>query len=106
MLIPEAAEKISGKSFLIYKAIAALRLTSRLLSSGVNLGTFHKQNLDIYSEGNLFIKKQETTAELMHTWYLSFLSPSGDLGIGLVWDNRTTPPWLFGPTVEILFKLN
>ena len=37
----------------------------------------------------------------------SFLSPSGDLGIGLVWDNHPTgPPQLFGPTVEILFKLN
>ena len=34
------------------------------------------------------------------------LSPSGDLGIGLVWDNRTTPQPLFGQTVEILFKLN
>ena len=38
---------------------------------------------------------------------MNLLSPSGDLGIGLVWDNRTTPPHpLFGPTVEILFKLN
>ena len=41
----------------------------------------------------------------------AFLSPSGDLGIGLVWDNNRTPPdrttlQLFGPTVEILFKLN
>ena len=41
-----------------------------------------------------------------------FLSPSGDLGIGLVWHNLSpldhpTPPHpLFGPTVEILFKLN
>ena len=39
-----------------------------------------------------------------------FLSSSGDLGIGLVWDNPTgpdrTPPPLFGPTVEILFKVN
>ena len=39
-----------------------------------------------------------------------FLSPSGDLGIGLVWDNLSWPhptgPQLFGPTVEILFKLN
>ena len=38
------------------------------------------------------------------------LSPSGDLGIGLVWDNQPTPPQpgpqLFGPTVEFLFKLN
>ena len=34
-----------------------------------------------------------------------FLSPSGDLGIGLVWDNNRTPQ-LFGPTVEILFKQN
>ena len=40
----------------------------------------------------------------------NFLSPSGDLGIGLVWDNPTpphpTPDRLFGLTVEILFKLN
>ena len=38
------------------------------------------------------------------------LSPSGDLGIGLVWDNHRTPPDPtgphFGPNVEILFKLN
>ena len=43
--------------------------------------------------------------------YILFSSPSGDLGIGLVWDNNRTPPHptapqLFGPTVEILFKLN
>ena len=41
--------------------------------------------------------------------FCTFLSPLGDLGIGLVWDNhpdRTTPPQLFGPTVEILFKVN
>ena len=38
---------------------------------------------------------------------MSFLSPSGDLGIGLVWHNLSPPPHrLFGPTVEILFKLN
>ena len=42
---------------------------------------------------------------------LVLLSPSGDLGIGLVWHNLspldpTPPPQLFGPTVEILFKLN
>ena len=34
-----------------------------------------------------------------------FLSPSGDLGIGLVWDNNRTGQ-LFGPTVKILSKLN
>ena len=34
------------------------------------------------------------------------LSPSGDLGISLVWHNLSPPPQLFGPTVEILFKLN
>ena len=34
------------------------------------------------------------------------LSPSGDLGIGLVWHNLSNPHPLFGPTVEILFKLN
>ena len=35
-----------------------------------------------------------------------FLSPSGDLGIGLVWHNLSPPDHrLFGPTVEILFKL-
>ena len=33
-----------------------------------------------------------------------FLSPSGDLGISLVWHNLSWPP-LFGPTVEILFKV-
>ena len=36
-----------------------------------------------------------------------FLSPSGDLGIGLVWDNPITlsiPH--FGPSVEIFSKLN
>ena len=41
---------------------------------------------------------------------LLFLSPSGDLWIGLGWDNLSpphkTPPQLFGPTVAILFKLN
>ena len=41
---------------------------------------------------------------LINIWL--FLSPSGDLGIGLVWDNRTTPQPDFGSTVEILFKLN
>ena len=37
-----------------------------------------------------------------------FLSQSGDLGIGLVWDNHPhrTPPRLFGLSVEILFKVN
>ena len=43
-----------------------------------------------------------------HTNTWRFLSPSGDLGIGLVWDNhpdRTTGPH-FGLTVEILFKVN
>ena len=33
------------------------------------------------------------------------LSPSGDLGTGLVWDNPTTPP-LFVKNVKTLFKLN
>ena len=42
---------------------------------------------------------------------VNLLSPSGDLGISLVWHNlsppdRTGPHRLFGPTVEILFKLN
>ena len=46
-----------------------------------------------------------------YTQRLVLLSRSGDLGIGLVWDNNRTPPdptgpQLFGPTVEILFKLN
>ena len=39
----------------------------------------------------------------------NLLLPSGDLGIGLVWDNLSPPhpgPQFFGPTVEILFKLN
>ena len=34
-----------------------------------------------------------------------FLSPSGDLGTSLVWHNLSPLP-LFGPTVEILFKVN
>ena len=39
--------------------------------------------------------------------FTPLLSPSGDLGIGMVWDNHPTRPHrLFGPTVEILFKLN
>ena len=38
--------------------------------------------------------------------WTSFLSPSGDLEIGLVWHNLSPPPPHFGPTVEILFKLN
>ena len=37
---------------------------------------------------------------------VTLLSPSGDLRIGLVWDIHPTPPATFGPTVEILFKLN
>ena len=41
---------------------------------------------------------------------LALLSPPGDLGIGLVWHNLSPPDWtglqLFGPTVEILFKMN
>ena len=41
----------------------------------------------------------------------TLLSPSGDLGISLVWHNLsppdpTPPSQLFGPTVEILFKVN
>ena len=44
----------------------------------------------------------------MYIVHCTFLSPSGDLGIGLVWDNhppdRTEP--LFGPTVEIRSQLN
>ena len=48
----------------------------------------------------------ETPSTSLHLKDISsLLSPSGDLGIGLVWDNPT-PPRLFGPTVEILFKLN
>ena len=42
-------------------------------------------------------------------YFFSLLSPSGDLGISLVWDNhpdRTGTDPHFGPTVEILFKLN
>ena len=43
----------------------------------------------------------------VHFW---LLSPSGDLGISLVWHNLSpphpTPPRLFGLSVEILFKVN
>ena len=40
--------------------------------------------------------------------FIFFLSPSGDLGIGLVWHNLSLDPTgpHFGLTVEILFKLN
>ena len=47
-----------------------------------------------------------------HDFFLiKLLSPSGDLGISLVWHNLsgphpTTPPRLFGLSVEILFKVN
>ena len=36
------------------------------------------------------------TGEFLHFFYLFLLSPSGDLGIGLVWDNPTPPRT--GPT--------
>ena len=35
----------------------------------------------------------------------SFLSPSGDLRIGLVWDNHTTPPHPTGPDRSFLVRL-
>ena len=57
-----------------------------------------------------------TTLHFQHplVCYLTFLSPSGDLGISLVWHNLSPPDrtgpdsflQLFGPTVEILFKVN
>ena len=63
-------------------------------------------------ESNIHDKK-EFQVEIFNTIQdlndLKFLlSSSGDLGIGLVWDNHPTPPHppYFGPTVEILFKLN
>ena len=54
-------------------------------------------------------QKNEIKVEICkkRPWFINLLSPSRDLGIGLVWDNHPpdrTP--LFGPTVEILFKLN
>ena len=63
-------------------------------------------------ESNIHDKK-EFQVEIFNTIQdlndLKFLlSSSGDLGIGLVWDNHPTPPPppYFGLTVEILFKLN
>ena len=35
-----------------------------------------------------------------------FLSPLGDLGIGLVWDNHQPIPRLFPMSVEIFLKMN
>ena len=54
--------------------------------------------------------ENETTIDYKNI-FEDFLSPSGDLGISLVWHNLsgphpTTPPRLFGLSVEILFKLN
>ena len=57
----------------------------------------------------IFSQKDEKDSDLLLDPYKSFFSPSGDLGIGLVWDNLSWPHWtgpLFGPNVEILFKLN
>ena len=63
-------------------------------------------------ESNIHDKK-EFQVEIFNTIQdlndLKFLlSSSGDLGIGLVWDNHPhpTPLQLFGSTVEILFKVN
>ena len=68
-----------------------------------------------YSEGPLVFAKGGQTGvfssffskHFILVFGFVFLSPSGDLGISLAYDNRTTggSP-LFGPSVEILFKLN
>ena len=62
-----------------------------------------QQGVAIITALDIFFRRQ------LYIFFL-FLSPSGDLGIGLVWDNPTPPhpgpDRLFGPTVEILFKLN
>ena len=65
ILIPKAAEKIPGKNFLIYNSRivgqeysqASTFLGVLNVSLRAYLRTFHKQNLDIYSEGNSFIRK-------------------------------------------------
>ena len=64
---------------------------------------FGKQKMDFVRYATLAKTVIEWNWEMM-------VSPSGDLGISLVWRNLSppdpTPPQLFGPTVEILFKLN
>ena len=59
-----------------------------------------------YFFDGLFKCQMKQVGGSINMW-TTFISPSGDLGIGLVWDNnRTGPDPHFGPTVEILFKLN
>ena len=48
-------------------------------------------------------------SDLQNNMSTLLLSPSGDLGIGLIWDNhpiQSNPIRHFGPSVEIFFKLN
>ena len=52
----------------------------------------------------LFRKLSIGKFNLQVSFSLGLLSQSGDLGISLVWCNLSWPP-LFGPTVEILFKV-
>ena len=69
----------------------------------------------LIDDGNHYTKISsvlQTAISLRHlssspwtSFCLYLLSPSGDLGIGLVWDNNPTGPPHFGPTVEVLSKL-
>ena len=57
------------------------------------------------------VNKAEIHLEICKTWKEKlgieneFLTPSGNLGIGLVWDRRPVPIQHFGISVEILLKL-
>ena len=62
-----------------------------------------------YQRTQLSDDVKDCEADLEDNYVDLLLSPSGDLGISLVWHNLSPPdptPQLFGPTVEILFKLN
>ena len=80
------------------------------LSKDINFDSSLSQAID---HCQTYIQKNMHPNPEMGVWWSSvdsvIVSPSGDLGIGLVWDKPTGPDRtepLFSPTVEILFKLN
>ena len=82
---------VTGNHFHLYRVALCTISTSMIM-----LNNFVSSVRSSNSHPDLLV----ITTSLTH-----FLSPSGDLGIGLVWHNLS-PPRLFGRTVEILFKVN